>query len=286
NIVIANPAFLNLVGKRKEEVFNKTLSDVIPGLDETISKSHTAFDTELQLDSVEGKPWVGVSVATIFNGTDARKVLSFWDITAEKQFEQMQNDFIATATHELRTPLTAILGYLSMLNNKSEELNDKQKLYLQRIGQASKNLSALVEDLLSALRLDQDTQKQSHDKQRLLPIIKDVVHSLEPKAINKHIKISQPKKSATVYADSHALQKVLLNLVDNAIKYSRPYSKISISLKRHNNSHKFVEVGIRDTGVGIPRKEQANFSKSFIAYPMNYLLKLAEQVLAYTLHVS
>src|SRR3989338_6036372 len=154
-IIMANPAFGELLQIKLEHVTGKKLTDLIPELAPIMNKEQTQYYQEIELPSLEGKPWVGVHVAKIIRAGVNNIVLNLRDITAEKNLDQLKNDFISTATHELRTPLTAILGYLSMLSGRGG-LDEKQALYIQRMEKASKNLFDLVEDLLSVLRLEQE----------------------------------------------------------------------------------------------------------------------------------
>ncbi len=267
-ILITNPAFAELLQTKIENLKDKKIIKVLPELKEILETEQTPLYHVLRLESLPGKPWVGIYVSRINRGGIINIVLTIRDITAEKHLEQLKNDFISTATHELRTPLTAILGYLSMLENRGG-LDEKQSLYIQRVQKASNNLFELVEDLLAVLRIEQEKMGLKPRRLKLLSLVKEVVHGLEPKIIKKKIKVSLPSKDHSIYTDTNALQRVLVNLIDNAIKYSRPRAKISITFKK-DTSQKYIKVGITDTGVGIPKKEQEKIFEKFHRVPNEF----------------
>jgi PAS domain S-box-containing protein len=267
-IVVFNPAFQNLIGKTAVQVRGQKIGKLLPEVEALIQSDKNRYHHELELVSLPGKPWVTLSIAELTRPHEQNTVLTIRDITADKKLDQMKEDFIATATHELRTPLTAILGYLSMIAAKSDTLTEKQHLYLKRIGQAGERLSVLVEDLLSVLKLDQDRFHFGFERLKLLPVIKEVIHSLEPKMLHKNISVTIPTQDFVVYADPNALNKVLVNLTDNAIKYSRPNSRIQIDAHKITfKGRKFIEVTVTDSGVGIPEKDRARLFDKFYRVP-------------------
>lgn len=263
-IIIANPSFTELLERNIEDVVGKRLDELLPELSSLLAKNQKQTEAELELNSLEAKPWVGVVLAKIRRQEGENTVVTIRDITAEKQLEETKNDFIATATHELRTPLTAIRGYLSMINSRPVNLDDKQKVYLQRIDKASNTLSELVEDLLSVLRIDQQATKLKPEKLKLRPIVKEAVHGLETKITNKKIKVSIPSQNYSVHCDANALQKVVLNLIDNAVKYTPRGGKISVKFAPiRSGAKKLVKVSVKDNGLGIPKRQQQRLFEKF-----------------------
>ena len=266
HIIMSNSAFAELVDRDIKKIIGRELTEILPETTQVLNKKNREFYKEFELTSLAGKPYIGMSMIRITEKQYENIVVTIRDITAEKRLEQLKNDFISTATHELRTPLTVILGYLSMLNNKNETLDEKQKVYIERIGKASRNLFDLVEDLLSVFRLDQEGSELRPQRLMLMPIVKELIHSLESKISNKKIRISMPQEDYPVYADSKALQRVLLNLIDNAIKYSRQGSKVSVNFTPLKKT-RMVRVDIHDNGIGIPKNEQKKVFEKFHRVP-------------------
>lgn len=263
-IIMANPALAELLEMNLNDLPGKCLDELLPELKNILDPKTEQAEKEIELHSLESRPWVQIGLAKIKRKDGKNTVVTIRDITAEKQLEETKNDFIATATHELRTPLTAILGYLSMINNRPVNLDDKQKTYLQRIGKAAGTLSELVEDLLSVLRIDQEATKFNPEKLKLLPIVKETVHVLETKTAHKKIRIKIPKENYFVHCDVNALQKVILNLIDNAVKYTHRNGRITVKFSPIKaGGKKMIRVSIKDSGVGISKRQQERLFEKF-----------------------
>jgi len=260
-VVMANPAFASLIQKNWPNIKNQHIQELLPELSNLIQTNEIRIYNEVRLYGLEGQPWVGVYLAKIKTENGDNTVLTIRDITSEKNLENLKNDFISTATHELRTPLTAIMGYLAMLEDRGN-LDEKQRLYAKRMERASNNLFDLVEDLLSVLRIDEKGPGIKLEKHKILPILQEVSHNLESKARHKKNKVKIPNKNFSVYADASSLQRVLLNLVENAIKYSPAGSIVKVKFTAPSNK-KYLRVDVVDQGVGIPSREQEKIFTKF-----------------------
>ena len=183
-----------------------------------------------------------------------------------RSYQQMQQ-FTADAAHELRTPLAAIQATAQsdlMLSDLSE---DKAKDTLKSIVRQNKRLSYLVADLLTLCRIDgeinSNTSNPKQEKVTLANLIIEVEEDLLALAMASEIKlVSQIKvsKPVTVIGDRTQLYRLITNLVTNAIQYTPVEGKVILALTEEHND---VVISVRDTGIGIPKKEQKRIFDRF-----------------------
>ena len=171
-------------------------------------------------------------------------------------------DFIGMTAHQLRTPLTLMKGYMSMiLNGDYGKINEPElKSALNNVYQANEELVSLVENLLTKSRLDNHDLKINHESVDIKKIITKVISDIKPKADAKNLKLIFIKNSVSgkLLGDGVLLRQVFINLIDNAIIYTK-HGKITINLKRNK---KTVLVKVTDTGIGLTaRKLQMLFNK-------------------------
>jgi signal transduction histidine kinase len=194
------------------------------------------------------------------------KVLMLQDLNIAK------NDFISTVNHELRTPLTSIIGYVELLHDIDPETSpqDFHKI-VSVIESNSESLLDLVESVLSLTKLDADQDIDQHEVQNLFPILDNALKMLSLQASARSINIDlqvHVQDSFQVIGSRTQISQVFVNLVSNAIKFSKEGSSIEIGLNRKVDPdlNVSVEITVRDFGMGIP-KEDLNklFTKFFRA---------------------
>jgi two-component system phosphate regulon sensor histidine kinase PhoR len=178
----------------------------------------------------------------------------FHDITRLKELEKIRQDFVANVSHELRTPLTTIKGYAeTLLDGALKE--DVALQFVSVIKRHTDRLTKIVEDLLTLSTIE---SKEFHLKKERLSIselIRDAVDFVKEAADKKKISISEKETTSSlmVEADRNYLEQVLVNLLDNAIKYGREGGEIEISTAEKDQ--KEIEISVRDNGMGIPRED-------------------------------
>lgn len=189
------------------------------------------------------------------------------DISRERLLARIKSEFVTIAAHQLRTPLSAIKWTLKLLlDGDAGALNKEQESFLERGYDTNERMIKLVNDLLSAARIEEGRFgydfKDLNTDEFLGTVIKNHSEVLGRKSINlKFEKIDGALP--LVYADPEKLSLAFNNLLDNAIKYTPVGGQIEIKLKQQGN---YVLVSISDTGVGIPDSEQTRvFSKFFRA---------------------
>lgn len=182
------------------------------------------------------------------------------------RLDETKNEFISMASHQLRTPLTSIKGYLDMvLQGDLGKVSNTQKTVLTEAYLSSERMVSLISDFLNVSRLQ--TGKFLIDKTEcdLSKIIQEELKMMSVMADQRNLKIqvSMSKDIPAVNADAEKLRQVIVNMVDNAIYYSKPKTSIKVRLTYGDGEVKFT---VKDTGIGVPKSEQSSlFTKFFRA---------------------
>jgi len=182
------------------------------------------------------------------------------------RLDEAKDEFISMASHQLRTPLTSIKGYISMLiDGDAGKVSKEQQHLLQEVFISSERMVRLVGDFLNVSRLQ--TGKFIIDKHpaNLTKIVSQELESLEPNATAHKLtfEFKKPTNIPELQLDVNKIQQVIMNFCDNALYYSKPDSKIRVKLSLVNG---FVELTVKDTGIGVPAAEQEQlFGKFFRA---------------------
>ena len=162
--------------------------------------------------------------------------------------DYMRKDFMSNVSHEIKTPIAAITGFTEILLDGSIDESERQE-YLEVINKESMRISRLCENMLHMSRLDSQVIVTNLQKIRLDEQLRKCIILLSEKWSDKEIDFSIDLEKVSILSDYDMLQQVWINLIDNAIKYSRENCKIDISVKRLND--KSVKVSISDNGIGI-----------------------------------
>ncbi|MBU0547003.1 HAMP domain-containing histidine kinase, partial [Patescibacteria group bacterium] len=181
-----------------------------------------------------------------------------------KKLNKAKSEFLSIASHQLRTPLSAIKGYISMLLEGSYgPLPEKAQKSISSVYQSNERLIKLVNDILNVSRIEAGGIEIDFQKIDLEEIIKSVINELSHGAQRKNIdlKFEKPSKPLPrIIADSDKMRHIILNIIDNAIRYTDKGEVITqIQPKNHNR----IIIKIKDTGLGMTQKEIAKLFKSF-----------------------
>ncbi len=174
-------------------------------------------------------------------------VLTLYDMTAQKQFEQMQADFVANASHELRTPLSILSGFVETLQSTARDDAEARDKFLGIMQTQAVRMSALIESLLSLSRLQMNANNKPSDAVDVPDILKNVKQMLDAKAEKKNAVIAlklctQPYR---ILGDAGELTQVFQNLTDNALKYGQDGGTVTLSCKVDGNNYL---VSVHNTG--------------------------------------
>lgn len=171
---------------------------------------------------------------------------------------EQQRQFVGNVSHELRTPLTVVLGYLQSLLRRSTNLNDYQTEALQTAADEADRTVRLLQDLLNLARADSGYAHYSLERLSLNDVVTEVVQMTE-KYSDRTIRVEAIGNIAAI-ADRDRLKQVLINLIDNAVKYSDAEQPIILSIDRLDGQ---ALIRVRDRGVGIPLQDQSRIFERF-----------------------
>jgi signal transduction histidine kinase len=203
-------------------------------------------------------------------------VAIFHNITERRRTEKMRRDFVANVSHELRTPLSAIRGYSETILEDDLLDGEAQNLAISRdfvkvIHRHAIRLGQLVEDLLDLSKLESPDYQPDLSPLSPEELIRQAIAHVEDKAEDKGIELSSqiPEKALpAVLAEANSMQQVLVNLLDNAIKYTPTGGKVIISAELQKSSSKVskanqVEIKVADNGIGIESKYLSRIFERF-----------------------
>ncbi len=185
-------------------------------------------------------------------------VLVFHDITEMKKLETMKKDFIANVSHELRTPLTSIKGSLEMLELAPAEKRDQ---YIDIMNRNTERLINIVQDIAILSELENKELPLELEEVDVKEIVGDMLKIFEREIAEKGLGLSFNTDSGqyTIFADPFKLEQMIINLVSNAVKYT-DHGEITISLGLRDN---WLVLAVKDTGIGIPKKDIPNIFDRF-----------------------
>jgi two-component system phosphate regulon sensor histidine kinase PhoR len=188
--------------------------------------------------------------SAVLSGGERGAVVAARDTTELTRVADMRRDFVANVSHELKTPLAAIRGYAETLRDGALEEPPTAKRFTDRILSQCRRLQELLDDLLILSRLEGVDAALEREPVSLDAIARHAVELLGPTAREKRVTIEvQEEPVPSIQGDPGGLERLLLNLLDNAIKYNRPDGKITVRVGRCGGD---ALLEVSDTGIGIP----------------------------------
>jgi len=241
-----------------------------------LSKKHAEIEVPVEVTSwvtrTEGRRTLNLFVQDI---TDRKRLQREQEVVVKRQkilveelraADKAKNDFISTISHELRTPLTSITGYLEMLQEGlGGPLSENQQMMVDVIDRNSHRLLTLIEDVLTLSRLESGAARFNKAKAEVRSLISAAVETLLPQIHTNglRLEVDVAHSCGSVIGDVDQLERVLINLLNNAVKFTPEGGRLSINAYRNNDK---VMISVSDTGVGIPVEEQHHlFSRFFRA---------------------
>ena len=193
-------------------------------------------------------------------------VVTLHDVTELKRAEQMRADFIANASHELRTPLATLTGFIETLRGSARDDAEARERFLAIMGGQATRMTRLVEDLLSLSRIELNEHVLPQGRVTVAPLLQHLAETLELRAGERGMRIalSLPPDLPEVQGDRDELAQLFQNLLDNAIKYGRAETEISVVAETTRRAAaSFVAVSVRDHGEGIAREHLPRLTERF-----------------------
>ncbi len=254
-IIRANESFQRMAGDQPVEgkLYWEAMRN--PQLAELLKKASTEkrnFMDELTL----GDRIFMCSVTPLKGGEEIVSI--FHDVTEIKGIEKIKKDFVTNVSHELRTPLTAIKGYAETLRKEVD--TEPGKRYLEIVERNTNRLINIVSDLLLLSSLEEKAALELEDI-NIGGFLENVVRIFDQRLKDKGLSLVVDVKQnlPTIKADAFKLEQMLMNLLDNAIKYT-DHGEIALSAGVQENQ---VQIQIRDTGIGIPKENIPHIFERF-----------------------
>jgi two-component system phosphate regulon sensor histidine kinase PhoR len=272
-VILTNRVLEDFVQGRSD-VFGKTPVEVIRsaelqnGFAQVLEAGET-FSMELSIATPEADRIFAVTIASLMHqDRTGGAVAVFHDITDLKRVEAMRRDFVANVSHELRTPLTSIKGYAETLCEEGIGKVPQAESFAQIILKHANRLSALVQDLLSLTRLESQSMPINRQEVELRKVLDAAFLVVKPTAEAKKLNIETERvaHNTKVWADRDQIGQALLNLLDNAVKYTPEGGSVSVSALDAGNE---VQVTVADTGIGIPREHLSRIFERFYRVDKN-----------------
>ena len=251
------------IGKPFGKIIRNVSPDAISGthigaIERVLNEGVTIAKSEQLIENRGGsRVWTEISYSPIFDdgGHVTSGIAIIRNTTKDREVEEIKSDFISIVSHELRTPLTAIKGFLSMtLKHDFGPLSEKQFHYLSRVYQSNQRMIDLVEDLMDATYIESGKITLNIAPVALDNVVGSVVSEVAAKGAAGQIMINVKRRQRLplVLADETRLHQIVLNLVDNAIKYSMPGTEIQISFQVQGDE---LITTVTDHGVGIGKSQ-------------------------------
>jgi two-component system phosphate regulon sensor histidine kinase PhoR len=253
-IALTNEVLTDLVGFDAE---GKTATEAIrhPDFHRAIEEAQEGFSSllEIEIDEVSGGPRRVLRASVSPLRSQQGVVTVFHDVTTERAADRVRRDFVANAGHELRTPLTAIRGFAETLREGAIHDPDSAQGFLDVIVRHARRLQALVDDLADLSRFEGEELELALEPVFAGALMDEVVRGLEAQSNAKGLKVTRSglDDAPAVMAEQRALEQVLVNLVDNAIKYTPEGGEVRVDVAAKDGD---VLIEVANSGPGISAK--------------------------------
>lgn len=182
------------------------------------------------------------------------------DVTEQEHREQLRREFTSNVSHELKTPLTSISGFAEVLATGIFKNKDDVIHFGTLIRKEALRLLQMIEEIMHLARIEDGKRKVNLERLCLRDLVQDIVEFMEPVLMEKKVTVHCTMDDTEVQADCGLFREMIMNLLDNAVKYNRPGGHVYIDV--HHDVHKAFFV-IRDTGIGIPEDKQQRVFERF-----------------------
>lgn len=238
-IVVAGAIILNLIGRRRRKEIDE-IKNIILSIRQNKYLSSDEIVLSQNLSGLESE------IKEMFEKAKS-------DIEHLERLQRMRSQFLANVSHELRTPIFAIQGFIETLLNGAIDDPKVNRNFLEKANHHTVNLSNLLNDLIDISMIESGEMRMSYRYFDINTFIKTIVDEFTPLAEEKNIKLifNSAEDGLQVFGDKEKLRQVFVNLLQNAIKYTEVGTvEILTEIEK-----KFVNIIIRDTGIGIPEED-------------------------------
>lgn len=277
-IGVINAAGAEMLGVRRDQAVGQRPIEVLRSiaLGDLVERARTEGRAAGQLTlAVPTYRMVEASAVTLQEAAGEARgiVLVLRDVTQVRRLEAVRMDFVANVSHELRTPLAAIRGFVETLLDGALESPTEARHFLETVARHAERLARLLDDLLDLSNIELGRTSMRFEPLVLPEVIRHVLAGLEPMTSKKPVALSVdvPEDIPPVRADPDRLAQILVNLLDNAIKFTPPGGTVRVAARRlpaevggrATDAAPGVEIAVSDTGIGIPTQHLPRLTERF-----------------------
>ncbi len=270
----ANRRATELLGYSRDELIGRPVLNLYADTENGKAKAQKVFqrflageeilDEELEMSRADGSSvWISLSVRPM-RGKEGQIVASrsvVVDITERKRLDQLKDEFIGLVSHELRSPLTVITGAVSTVLTEGERLSPEEtRQLLKDAAFEAESLSHMLGNLLELSRMQADRLFLHAEAISVGKVIQDAIGEIKRQSSAHQFVVDLPKRLPPVEADELRLERILYNLLENAVKYSPQGGEIRVSVRPQE---KHLVFAVSDQGIGISPSDQAKLFQPF-----------------------
>jgi PAS domain S-box-containing protein len=276
-----NPRMALLTGRAEADVNGQGIGDMVPFLpagaevrmliDALAGRRTHLPDVRATMTSSGEEVWLDVSV-TPMRSEDGRMLGGLFvarDITERKRLTDVvlagklaaeeanraKSEFLARMSHELRTPLNAVIGFTNVLRrNRFGRLEPDDMTYLERINANGRHLLGLISEILDLAKIESGRETAQLETVSLAALVRDTMAELDVRANGASVRLHMqlPEGALEAVTDETKLKQVLINLIGNAIKFTPPAGRVTVSVSVESGTGRATQIDVADTGIGIP----------------------------------
>jgi len=266
-LLLVNPAARTILGVGADHVEGRPLLEVVrqkelADLAETTRLTSAVARAELELPPPVSRTVAAHAAPLAFAPGTSGVLVVLHDVTELRRLERVRTEFVANVSHELRTPLTCIKGYLETLLDGAVEEPAHARRFLQVANVHAERLGRLVGDLLDLSNLESGRATLTLEVLDLSAMVEEVEGMFASRAAEQGLRlINAVPVDCRVRADGDRLTQILVNLVDNALKFTETGGEVRVTAVQPRLG--VVEVQVRDTGAGIPSTDLPRITERF-----------------------
>ncbi len=266
-VLVFNPAARQMLGISEQPVVNQTFDQVVRyrTLQDFVVRLREAGQQEL-MDLQVGGPsgrWLEVQGAPLEDASGERlgALLVLADVTRLRRLETVRRDFVSNVSHELRTPITSIKGFVETLLEDALDQPVEARRFLEIIARQTDRMEAIVTDLLSMARLEQEEREVSLEPGLVFDVLEAAIQSCQPLAKEKGVEVQlKGEKEQQAWMQVTLLEQAVANLLDNAIKYSPEGGTVLVEVALQGSE---LVLSVSDEGPGIDEEHLPRLFERF-----------------------
>ncbi|MBN2293860.1 MAG: PAS domain-containing protein [Pirellulales bacterium] len=268
-IINVNQTCAALLGMDPGELKGRSVHEVVrkPDLLEFVESSlsnESPVEDDILMRGEEDR-WLNLHGTALYDAANRKMgtLIVLRDVTRLRRLENVRRDFVANVSHELKTPITSIKGFVETLIDGAFDNRQDASRFLEIIARQVNRLDTIIEDLLTLSRLEKGAEEQGNGfvTESVRDVLQASIQMCEKKAADKNINVRlECAVDLTAPMNGHLLEQAVVNLVDNAVKYSEPGSEVHVSAAKDADD---LVIRVQDWGCGIERKHLPRLFERF-----------------------